>query len=90
MALWRAIRTLALLGFVVGAPGFGLAQGQSGVGVVTTLVGGGATVARAAVAQPQALKMRDDVFVQDRISTKERSVVHILMGGTALLTVGVD
>lgn len=62
---------------------------RSGVGVVTTLIGG-ATVTRAAVAQPQALKMRDDVFVQDRISTKERSVVHILMGGTALLTVGVD
>ena len=56
---------------------------------MTTLIGG-ATVTRAAVAQPQALKMRDDVFVQDRISTKERSVVHILMGGTALLTVGVD
>jgi hypothetical protein len=86
VALWRAIKTLALVGFVVGAPGFALAQGQSGVGVVTTLVGG-ATVARAAVAQPQALKMRDDAFAQDRISTKERSVVHILMGGKALLTV---
>jgi FecR-like protein len=80
------LKTLALVGFVVGAPGLALAQGQSGVGVVTTLVGG-ATVARAAVGQPQALKMRDDVFAQDRISTNERSVVHVLMGGKALLTV---
>jgi hypothetical protein len=31
--------------------------------------------------------MRDDVFMQDRISTKERSLVHVLMGGKALLTV---
>jgi len=84
VAAWRAIKTLGLVGFVVGAPGFALAQGQ-GVGVVTTLVGE-ATVARAAVV-PQALKMRDDVFAQDRISTKERAVVHVLMGGKALLTV---
>jgi hypothetical protein len=54
--------------------------------VVTTLVGE-ATVARAASAQPQDLRMRDDVFALDRIITKERSMVHVLMGGKALLTV---
>jgi hypothetical protein len=54
--------------------------------VVTTLVGE-ASVARSASAQPQDLKMRDDVFALDRIITKERSMVHVLMGGKALLTV---
>ncbi len=86
MAAWRAIRMLAMAGLVVGAPGFAWAQGQSGVGVVTTLVGK-ATVTRAAMAQDQVLKKRDDVFPQDRITTKEHSLVHVLMGGKALLTV---
>jgi len=86
VAAWRAIKTLAIAGLVVGAPGYARAQGQSGVGVVTTLVGE-ATVTRAAMAQDQVLKKRDDVFPQDRITTKERSLVHVLMGGRALLTV---
>ena len=86
MAAQRAIKMLALVGLVVGAPGFALAQGRSGVGVVTTLVGE-ATVTRAAIARDQTLKMRDDVFGQDRISTRERSLVHVLLGGKALLTV---
>ena len=86
MAARRAIRMLALVGLVIGAPGFALAEGKPGVGVVTTLVGE-VTVTRAAVARDQTLKMRDDVFGQDRISTKERSLVHVLLGGKALLTV---
>ena len=86
MTPWRAIRSLALIGLVVGLPGYALAQVRSGVGVVTTLVGE-ATVARAAMAQPQNLRMRDNVFPLDRISTKEHSTVHVLMGGKALLTV---
>lgn len=86
MAAWRAIKTLAIAGLVVGAPGYARAQGQSGVGVVSVLVGE-ATVTRAAMAQDQVLKKRDDVFPQDRITTKEHSLVHVLMGGKALLTV---
>ncbi len=86
MAAWRAIRTFAIVGLVVGAPGYAWAQGQSGVGVVTTLVGE-ATMTRAAMAQDQVLKKRDNVFPQDRITTKEHSLVHVLMGGKALLTV---
>lgn len=86
MAAWRAIKTLAIAGLVVGAPGYARAQGQSGVGVVTTLVGE-ATVTRAAMAQDQVLKRRDDVFPQDRITTREHSLVHVLMGGKALLAV---
>jgi hypothetical protein len=48
---------------------------------------GEASVARAASTQPQDLRMRDSVFALDRIITKERSMVHVLMGGKALLTV---
>jgi hypothetical protein len=82
----HAVKALALLGAVVGAPGYALAQEAAGVGVVTTLVGE-ATVTRATRAQPLALRTHDDVFMQDRISTKERSLVHVLMGGKALLSV---
>jgi len=76
---------MALVALVVGVPGFAQAQDRLGVGVVTTLVGE-ATVARAA-ARPQHLRMRDDVFPLDRITTGERSMVHVLLGGKALLTV---
>lgn len=86
MAAWRAIRSIAMIGMVVGLPGYVEAQGRPGVGVVTTLVGE-ATVVRSVAAQPKSLRMRDDVFALDRISTKERSIVHVLMGGKALLTV---
>jgi hypothetical protein len=86
MSVRGAIGALAFLGLVGGVPGCVLAQEQSGIGVVSTLIGE-ATVARGTTSQPLALKMRDDVFMQDRISTKERSLVHVLMGGKALLTV---
>ena len=86
MAAYRGIKTLLVAGLIAGAPGYTWAQGQAGVGVVTTLVGE-ATVTRAAMAQDQVLKRRDDVYAQDRISTRERSLVHVLMGGKALLTV---
>jgi len=57
-----------------------------GVGVVTTLAGR-ATVARAALAEPQPLRFKDDVFVRDHIATAEKSIVRVLLGGKALVTV---
>ena len=86
MSVRNAIRVLTFLGLVGGVPGYALAQEQPGIGVVSTLIGE-ATVARGTTTQPLALKTRDDVFMKDRISTKERSLVHVLMGGKALLTV---
>jgi len=83
---WRVLGMGLVVALVVCAPGYSYAQQQAGVGVVTTLVGE-ATVTRAALAQDQALKKRDDVYPRDRINTKERSLVHVLMGGKALLTV---
>ena len=54
-------------------------------GVVTALHGN-VTVTRTAAA-PTGLRFRDDVFVSDRIATANRSMVRILMGGKAVLTV---
>jgi len=61
------------------------AQGTK-AGVVTTLQGR-VTAARAALLQPVALKFKDDVFLNDRIVTDDRSVVRLLLGGKALVTV---
>ena len=61
-------------------------NGARGVGVVTTLAGT-ATVARATLPSPQPLRFKDDVFVRDRISTAEKSIVRVLLGGKALVTV---
>jgi hypothetical protein len=62
------------------------AEPSRNVGVVTTLAGN-ATVARAALPGPQPLRFKDDVFLRDRISTAERSIVRVLLGGKALVTV---
>jgi hypothetical protein len=55
-------------------------------GVVTALEGR-VTVARAAAPHPVALKFRDGVFPQDRITTEERAVARLLLGGKAAVTV---
>ena len=52
-----------------------------------TTLAGNATVARAALPSPQPLRFKDDVFLRDRISTAERSIVRVLLGGKALVTV---
>jgi len=56
------------------------------VGVVTTLAGN-VMVARATSPSPQPLRFKDDVFLRDRITTAERSIVRVLLGGKALVTV---
>jgi hypothetical protein len=67
-------------------PGATLAQTGRGVGVVTTLAGT-VTVARVALPGPRPLHFKDDVFVRDHIATAEKSVVRVLLGGKALVTV---
>lgn len=84
------ISTLMLWPLLMLWPALGSAQtadeSARGVGVVTTLAGR-ATVARAALAEPQPLRFKDDVFVRDRIATAEKSIVRVLLGGKALVTV---
>ncbi len=66
-------------------PGSVLAQATK-AGVVTTLEGN-VTAARTTAAQPVALKFKDDVFVNDRVVTGDRSLARILLGGKAVVTV---
>ena len=61
--------------------------GQAGrAGIVTTLEGT-ATVTRVAVPQPIPLKFKDEVFLQDKVTTGERSIARLLLGGKAVVTV---
>src|SRR5262249_12511478 len=62
------------------------AQTATPVGIVTTLQGQ-ATVAHAASSSTLPLKFRDSIFERDRINTAENSIVKVLMGGRAVVTV---
>ena len=66
-------------------PGIAAAQVQK-AGVVTTLEGN-VTAARSTAAQPVALRFKDDVFVNDRVVTGDRSLARLLLGGKAVVTV---
>ncbi len=63
-----------------------LADEPAKAGVVTTLQGQ-ATVSRPVIPRPIPLKFKDDVFTRDRIDTREGSIVRLLLGGKALITV---
>ncbi|HEX9125487.1 MAG TPA: hypothetical protein VF948_03740 [Methylomirabilota bacterium] len=58
----------------------------AGAGVATAVIGQ-VTVSHAASPTPQALHFKDEVFLQDRISTAARSLARLLLGKKALLTV---
>jgi FecR-like protein len=86
MTRWMAAAGLAAMLVAARHPVPAAAQTSDAVGVVTTL-DGRASVARPALNAPLALKFRDDVFGRDRISTEENSLVRVLLGGKAILTV---
>ena len=86
MTRWTAAAVLAVILVATHHPVPAAAQTSEAVGVVTTL-DGRATVARPALTAPLALKFKDDVFGRDRISTQENSLVRVLLGGKAILTV---
>lgn len=75
---------LFVLALTVAFPAWG--QEPKGAGVVTALQGQ-ATVSRPIIPRPLPLKYKDDVFVRDRIDTGENSVIRLLLGGKALVTV---
>jgi hypothetical protein len=66
-------------------PSLAGAQSANKAGVVTTLEGN-VTVTRITL-PPQPLKFRDDVFVNDRVTTGEQSLARMLLGGKAVVTV---
>ena len=83
----RLRRWLSILVFFVVpfGPTVALAQ-ESRAGVVTT-VEGQALLARPTLSQPVGLKFKDDLFARDRIETKEDSIVRVLLGGKAVVTI---
>ena len=83
MALW--FRLLSPLVLIL-APVSAWAQAQPQVGIVTTLQGQ-ATVSRLATPAPLPLKFKDSIFELDKINTAEKSIVKVLMGGKAVVTV---
>ena len=86
-ALLHALRTVPVaLGVVLVAWAPAWAETARPAGVVTAL-SGTATVTRASVGAPRALKFRDEVMLQDRIITGEQSLARILLGGKAVITV---
>lgn len=81
-ALW-VLSMVAVSHLVAPAPA---AAQLAKAGVVTTLQGT-ASVARAGLPQPAPLKFKDEIFVQDRITTGDNSIARILLGGKAIVTV---
>jgi hypothetical protein len=85
--MWHTRVSIAIgaLGWALLFPTEALCQAAK-AGVVTTLQGT-ATVARATASQPTPLKFKDDVFMQDHIATGDSSLVRILLGGKAVVTI---
>src|SRR5712664_706962 len=75
---------LAIL-LAVGGPTDASAQAQP-IGAVAALVGQG-TITRAAAVERAPAKVRDEVFMRDRIETAEQSVIRVLMGGRITVTI---
>jgi hypothetical protein len=50
------------------------------------MLSGQATVSRTGLTEPAAVRFRDPVFTRDRISTGEKSIVRVLLGGKAVVT----
>jgi hypothetical protein len=82
--LHRVVSVVPLLLF---APLSAFAQSPSSVGVVTALSGSADVVRASQPRNPEPLKFRDALFLQDRIRTKEESLVRVLLGGKAVLTI---
>lgn len=80
MTMTRALGTVLALTLVLPA----MAAAQERVGVATTVVGP-VTIARVAT-PPAPLKFKDDVFLNDRITTGENGFARMLLGGKAIVT----
>src|SRR6266478_4701055 len=82
------VRWISLFTVLVGmlAPLSAQAQSPGAVGIVTTLQGQ-ATVTHVASTAAAQLKFKDSIFERDRINTAENSIVKVLMGGRAVVTV---
>ncbi len=82
-ALSRVPLVMAAVGTVLAASP---ALAQTGPAGIVTAVHGTATIARAANSQTGPLRFKDDVFLHDRVTTGDRSLARILLGGRAVVT----
>ena len=82
--------TIVVAGLALGLAASAAAQGVKPAGVVTSLQGT-ANLQRVSTTDNsphvQPLRFRDEVRVQDRITTGDQSLARILMGGKAVVTV---
>jgi hypothetical protein len=85
MLAFRRFAIVLLIVAVASCPTPVLAQ-QPRAGVVTTIEGS-VTATRAAVRHPVPLKFKDDIFVEDRVATGDRSLARLLLGGRAVVTI---
>src|SRR5438552_19045664 len=60
-----------------------MAQGRAGL---VTSLGGAATGGRVERSYARLLRFKDDVYVRDRITTGDQSIVRVLLGGKATVT----
>jgi FecR protein len=82
----RLRRLLVIAGVLLQfAPSIAVAQAPK-AGIVTSLEGT-VTVTTASLQQPRPLKFKDDLFVNDRVVTGDRSIARMLLGGKAVVTV---
>ncbi|MBI2215894.1 MAG: FecR domain-containing protein [Candidatus Rokubacteria bacterium] len=80
----RSVALLGLLLMIAFAPR--TASGQTIKAGVVSALEGNVTASRTAVPQPIPLRFRDDVYLQDRITAGDRSLVRLLLGGKAVVT----
>jgi hypothetical protein len=81
------IITMAAVLLCAGLPAVGAAQSEQGAGVVTTVNGDARLIRAVAAARPISLQLRDEIYLRDRIHTQPRSLVRVLLGGKALVTI---
>ena len=79
----RLTALIATLTFL--SPSLAAAQAPR-AGIVTTLEGS-VTARRVALPAPVPLKFKDDVFLQDTVTTGDKSLARMLLGGKAVVTV---
>jgi hypothetical protein len=72
--------------FLIGPVLVSVAAAPDRVAGVVTALQGSATVRHGPAPGPRPLKLRDDVYLSDQITTGEDSIARILLGGKALLT----
>lgn len=85
MKTTRNLFSVLVLVTVIHGTAFG--ETSRGAGIVTTLQGEAIVTRAGGVQPPIPMKFRDEVFFKDRISVKEHSLLRVLMGGKALVTV---